>query len=883
SVSTEEISKIPALMQQRDREVVRLVVEGGYYAYDALWAFFRPNVTLPASFLRYLEKLKQDPRCELVKEGDESAASSPLDSNERSWFSAYSDRSALLTSDNPCRVIKRFSPEIVIIGTGELRPFIARLLTNGKRFSVVTSPQVINQMRQWKFPNLDSVLAQRIEVGPVHYRCVQEYYQIIKAQEPELIIGIGMGSVTDWAKVLGHKLDKEVVIIPSAVSTNAMFTANIAIRDGERDSFEVGGALTGAVREVIIDSDFVRLNPRGNIAGAGDLLSSIVALSDWRLAIKFGRESEEERKSRDYVYRSTEALIDELIYFARQIKENRNEGIEKSARLAWRVSEFMDMVHSGRPKAGSEHILSDTLEKEAQGRKILHGEQVALATILMSYFHGLDYKNILENASHLGLPVVPEEIGLTRKNLIAGLVKAKARAARFSWFDKYKISPLDAERAVAKIFGASSPIFDNDNLREGELHKLFEQASHAVLDIQFKRRVKQPLLSPDDCQLLQPWVLSNDDAAAPAPVAMRNLIASIVFVIRSGQGQSEKTTLHNWVKILSRKFRLGEEAVRSLLAWFNKYVDVSKVSEGALEAFLRFYAESYHAHPYLKSKFSYLVHKDTDNDAKLYAAMENASLVNRTFSEDFIDRRTFFKAKVGEDYFLGLRFGLGESTFGVEMALGCQRPAANPLSGVFFRIGVDSQISTLRNHRLGGVREVTLQVAPRFTQVIGLQPADALLMVALEFAAENGLDALLGIHPRFHPTFRRSESSMPYLKIYNRFGIRKNGNTLGPWNTVTYLKQRLERRASADAQHTHGMRIMQNAFRNLREIEFGAAEISSSPLGSGVTAQRQILSLGARGILYNQELRVVGFYRSLLADLQLRYLYGMAGFSSIER
>ncbi|MEW6076174.1 MAG: PHP domain-containing protein, partial [Candidatus Omnitrophota bacterium] len=42
SVSTEEISKIPALMQQRDREVVRLVVEGGYYAYDALWAFFRP-------------------------------------------------------------------------------------------------------------------------------------------------------------------------------------------------------------------------------------------------------------------------------------------------------------------------------------------------------------------------------------------------------------------------------------------------------------------------------------------------------------------------------------------------------------------------------------------------------------------------------------------------------------------------------------------------------------------------------------------------------------------------------------------------------------------------------------------------------------------------
>ncbi|MDD5565844.1 MAG: iron-containing alcohol dehydrogenase, partial [Candidatus Omnitrophica bacterium] len=460
SVSTEEIHKIPGLMRQRNRQVIRLMVEGGYYGYDAFWAFFRPDAALPLSLARYLEELQHDSRCEILKEKGQFAASSPIDSDERSWFRANSDRAALLNSDNPDRIIRRFTPEIVIIGAGELGPFVERLLNNRKRFSIVTSPQVIKQMKQWSFPGLDRMLKQHIEVGPVHYRYVQGHYQMIKAQEPELIIGIGMGSVTDWAKLLGHKLDKEVVIIPSAVSTNAMFTANIAIRDGEKDSFEVGGALTGAVLEVVVDSDFARLNPRGNIAGAGDLLSSIVALSDWRLAIKFGRESEKEKRSRDYVYSSTETLIDELIYFSRQIKENSNEGIEKSARLACRVSEFMDIVHSGRPKAGSEHILSDTLEKEAQERKILHGEQVALATILMSYFHGLDYKNILENASHLGLPVVPEEIGLTRQNLIAGLVKAKARAARFSWFDKYKISPLDAERAVAEIFGASSPIED---------------------------------------------------------------------------------------------------------------------------------------------------------------------------------------------------------------------------------------------------------------------------------------------------------------------------------------------------------------------------------------------------------------------------------------
>jgi len=37
------------------------------------------------------------------------------------------------------------------------------------------------------------------------------------SRRPEVILGIGMGSVTDWSKVFGRLFCVDVVIIPSAI------------------------------------------------------------------------------------------------------------------------------------------------------------------------------------------------------------------------------------------------------------------------------------------------------------------------------------------------------------------------------------------------------------------------------------------------------------------------------------------------------------------------------------------------------------------------------------------------------------------------------------------------------------------------------------------
>ena len=46
-----------------------------------------------------------------------------------------------------------------------------------------------------------------ILVGPVHYDNVTYYRSEALAMKPNLVIGIGMGSVADWAKIISHLLD----------------------------------------------------------------------------------------------------------------------------------------------------------------------------------------------------------------------------------------------------------------------------------------------------------------------------------------------------------------------------------------------------------------------------------------------------------------------------------------------------------------------------------------------------------------------------------------------------------------------------------------------------------------------------------------------------
>ncbi|MBF0216146.1 MAG: iron-containing alcohol dehydrogenase [Candidatus Omnitrophica bacterium] len=369
-----------------------------------------------------------------------------------------------------------YAPEVET-GANAAEKYLKGLLRGGseKRFIVVTSPLVRAQMEKWVFPGKDELLSRAMDVEDVNFRHIDKerfgegsYFD--KAEEiakgsypgtegsghnyPELVVGIGLGSVTDWAKLIGKKFSADVVIIPSALSTNAPFTGNAIIRDEDRDggNYTLYSAATYAPRKVVVDPDFISLNPRGNTAGAGGLMSGWVALNDWRLALSEGEREDEA------VRRKTEELLRDLVKSAPAIRSGGKEGLKAITYLNARSAALITEFGSERPRTGSEHILAETLEKLTRGRKILHGEMIGITTLIMSYIYTRMRSDVIQPedlfaiARNAGVETDLGKIGLTREDLITALEGTRPKKGWYSFFDLTKVERKTAEEIVNKLF-----------------------------------------------------------------------------------------------------------------------------------------------------------------------------------------------------------------------------------------------------------------------------------------------------------------------------------------------------------------------------------------------------------------------------------------------
>ncbi|MEM2043049.1 MAG: iron-containing alcohol dehydrogenase, partial [Nitrososphaerota archaeon] len=94
----------------------------------------------------------------------------------------------------------------------------------------------------------------------------------------------------------------------------------------------------------------------------------------------------------------------------------------------------MALVGSSRPASGSEHMISHQIDALGKS-KGLHGEQVALATVLMSRYHQshnggwwrdprFSWGSVLELLSVAGAPTSFLELGLTREDVVEAVLRA---------------------------------------------------------------------------------------------------------------------------------------------------------------------------------------------------------------------------------------------------------------------------------------------------------------------------------------------------------------------------------------------------------------------------------------------------------------------------
>ncbi|HIQ10558.1 MAG TPA: iron-containing alcohol dehydrogenase, partial [Pyrodictium sp.] len=163
------------------------------------------------------------------------------------------------------------------------------------------------------------------------------------------------------------------------------------------------------------------------VAGAGDLIAKLTAVRDWRLAHRLKGEYYGE-------YAASLALLSakHVIKYASIIRH----GGEEAARIVVEglISSGVAMCIAGstRPASGSEHLFSHALDLLAP-KPALHGEQVALGTIMMMYLHGGNWRAVRATMKRLGLPVTAKELGIEDSIIIKALTIAhKIRPERYT-------------------------------------------------------------------------------------------------------------------------------------------------------------------------------------------------------------------------------------------------------------------------------------------------------------------------------------------------------------------------------------------------------------------------------------------------------------------
>jgi glycerol-1-phosphate dehydrogenase [NAD(P)+] len=266
----------------------------------------------------------------------------------------------------------------------------------------------------------------------------------IKELKPQVLFGVGGGTIIDAAKVSSGTQNIPFISVPTTVSHDGIASPLASIKGSDKPY----SILAQAPLAIIADTEVIAQAPwRFVISGCGDIIAKTTAVKDWKLAHIEKNEYYGE-------YAASLALMSAKLVMenAELIVSRKDEGLHVLLEALISCGVAMSIAGSSRPCSGSEHLFSHALDL-FNSHHAMHGEQCGVGTIMMAYLYRENWQKIRSMLKQIGAPTTASELGVKDVDLVKALeAAAKIRPERYTILQKLNLN-FDACEKIAKATG----------------------------------------------------------------------------------------------------------------------------------------------------------------------------------------------------------------------------------------------------------------------------------------------------------------------------------------------------------------------------------------------------------------------------------------------
>lgn len=239
------------------------------------------------------------------------------------------------------------------------------------------------------------------------------------------IIAIGGGTAIDIGKYIAHRHNKELICIPTMLSTNAYATNKVALIVNDKKTTLDSSLPT----KILFDEKMLNNSKEFNVYGMADIFSIFTALNDWKLAVKYNNES-----LTSEFYDAQKLLNLTLEYVEREEFFSLINNCKMIYDLVGEAGEITNQYGSGKPESGSEHIFAKELEHIVN---VPHAIAVANGIIIMSIAQQLfmqvdNIMDIYNSLTKLKIYDLNKKYEIDYNLLTSVLMNLKPREDRFT-------------------------------------------------------------------------------------------------------------------------------------------------------------------------------------------------------------------------------------------------------------------------------------------------------------------------------------------------------------------------------------------------------------------------------------------------------------------